>query len=699
MRRLRVLFALLSSMASSMVGTAQPTVGVEANRAPTLAILDILDIKDIGRGTVPIDGEWQFHLGDDMRWASPSYDDSQWEHIKADKSWGAQSHPSYSGFAWYRRHLNITSSGTADRKLAILMPAVEDEYDLYWNGGTIGDQGMPPPHAVWYTAHRQSFAFPVSPTGATDGVLAVRVWKAKLASFDYSTLGGMKGLPLLGDADSITQRIGSADYAAMRRNLYFRMVIIIIALMGLVSLFTWARDRKQWVFLWFGIWSMGRVAQFLTTMPSINYSLSHTEINCILQFIFSIHNCAALLLLFYLFDLQDNIRLRRWTCLVVGIQLSAACADGLVMLFWADAGPGMQWADAFLSFVIMLCRMFGFVLAFEGLRRRINPEFKLVAVMAFLDNLMEILRLSSRQGVRFTHWTLTTRLSAPLFDVADAGITVLQILDTLLLMIVAYALLRYLGRESRRQAGIELELKSARELQQVLIPSPEALPNIPGYAIASVYHPAQEVGGDFFQIIPMQDGATLVILGDVSGKGLKAAMNVALIVGTVRTLAEFQSDPASILAGLNRRLVGRMQGGFTTALAFRIDRLGHCTLANAGQLPPFLNASEMTLDPSLPLGIDPEAEYKDQDITLDCGDRLLLHTDGVLEARSGKGELYGFGRLTALLAGLPNAESIVDAALAFGQEDDITVLTIERLRVQEAAHSMTVNLSVGLASA
>ena len=72
MGRLRVLFALLSLMASPMVGTAQPIVGVEANRASTLAILDILDIKDIGRGTVPIDGEWQFHLGDDMRWASPS---------------------------------------------------------------------------------------------------------------------------------------------------------------------------------------------------------------------------------------------------------------------------------------------------------------------------------------------------------------------------------------------------------------------------------------------------------------------------------------------------------------------------------------------------------------------------------------------------------------------------------------------------
>jgi hypothetical protein len=432
---------------------------------------------------------------------------------------------------------------------------------------------------------------------------------------------------------------------------------------------------------------MGCVAKFLTTMPSINWAFSHAEINCALQVIFSTHNCAALLLLLYLFDLQDDPRLRRWTWSVVGTQLAAALADGLLMLLWAHAGPGMQWADAFLAVVVLHCRMFGFVLAYEGLRRKVNPELKLVAVIAFLDNLMEILRLSSRQGVRFTHWTLTTWLSTPLFSVAGAGITALQILDTLLLVTVAYALLRYTGRESQERIIAEEEMKSLRELQQVLIL--EALPEVPGYAIASVYRPAQEVGGDFFQIMPMHGGATLVVLGDVSGKGLKAAMNVALIVGTVRTLAEFQSDPASILAGLNRRLVGRLQGGFTTALAFRIDRFGHCTLANAGHLPPFLNGSEMTLHPSLPLGIDPEAEYNDQDFALDCGDRLMLHTDGVPEARSGNGELYGFGRLTALLPGVPDAESIVDAACDFGQEDDITVLTIEHLPAREAAPAVT----------
>jgi hypothetical protein len=691
MGRRCILLAMLFFWHPLIYGFPQPTVRGDAGALP------VLDIGDIGRGTVPIDGEWQFHLGDDVRWASPSYDDSQWEHIKADHTWGAQTHPSYSGFAWYRRHLDIAPSRVANLKLAILMPAVDDEYHLYWNGAEIGNQGTLPPHATWYNAHRQSFAFPVSPAGMKDGVLAVRVWKAKLASFDYSTLGGLEAPPVLGDAASIAQRIGSEDFVSMRRNLYFRTVNIMFALMGIAALFTWARNHKQWVFLWFGCWSMGRVAQFLTTMPSIIFSFSHAEINCALQIIFSVHNCAALLLLLYLFDLQKNPRLRLYTWMVVGIQLSAACADALLMLLWAHAGPAMQWGDAFLSFVIMLCRMFGFVLAYQGIRRRINLEFKLVAIIAFLDNLMEILRLSSRQGVRFTHWTLATRLSTPLFDVAGAGITILQIVDTLFILVVAYALLRYAARENRKQGVIEQELKSARELQRVLIP--EALPEISGYAIASVYAPAQEVGGDFFQIIPMQDGVTLVVLGDVSGKGLKAAMNVALIVGTICTLAEFHGDPASILAGLNGRLVGRMQGGFTTALAFRIDRFGHCTVANAGHLPPFLNDREITLDPSLPLGIDSEAQYVEQEFTIKDGDRLTLYTDGLPEARDTKGELYGFERVSRLLASLPSAESIAETARAFGQQDDITVLTIERLTLRRPTITSTVNIATGAAIA
>jgi len=217
---------------------------------------------------------------------------------------------------------------------------------------------------------------------------------------------------------------------------------------------------------------------------------------------------------------------------------------------------------------------------------------------------------------------------------------------------------------------------------------PEALPKVAGYAIESIYQSALEVGGDFFQIIPLADESTLVVLGDVSGKGLKAAMNVALIVGTLRTLAEFSSSPAAMLNGLNRRLVGRLQGGFATTVAFRIEMSGDCTLANAGHLPPFLNSSEIVLEPSLPLGIDPDAEYENTHIALHDEDRLTLYTDGVLEATNEDGELYGFDRVAALLADRPDAASIAATARAFGQEDDITVLTITRLPLRQLTEAL-----------
>jgi serine phosphatase RsbU (regulator of sigma subunit) len=165
----------------------------------------------------------------------------------------------------------------------------------------------------------------------------------------------------------------------------------------------------------------------------------------------------------------------------------------------------------------------------------------------------------------------------------------LRVLDhrrvrTLLLISLAYALMRYALEQRRQTAVMEMEMKSAQEVQRVLIP--ESLPEVAGYTIESVYQPAQEVGGDFFQIISLADDSTLFILGDVSGKGLKAAMNVALTVGTVRTLADFDSSPAAMLTGLNRGLVGRLQGGFATAIVFKLATPGDCTFANAGHLPP-----------------------------------------------------------------------------------------------------------------
>jgi serine phosphatase RsbU (regulator of sigma subunit) len=161
-------------------------------------------------------------------------------------------------------------------------------------------------------------------------------------------------------------------------------------------------------------------------------------------------------------------------------------------------------------------------------------------------------------------------------------------------------------------------------------------------------------------------------VGDVSGKGLTAAMRVAMILGALRR--ETSHDPGEILFGLNNALITQGQLGFTTACCIRIALSGEYTLANAGHIAPYLSGREIDTPPALPLGLVPEQNYELMRGRLVSGERLVLLSDGVPEARSATGELYGFDRLLSL-ALLP-AREIAEAAQRFGQEDDITVMTL-----------------------
>ena len=137
-------------------------------------------------------------------------------------------------------------------------------------------------------------------------------------------------------------------------------------------------------------------------------------------------------------------------------------------------------------------------------------------------------------------------------------------------------------RISRQQAQLEGEMAAAREVQEVILP--EAIETVPGFAVESVYAPAQQVGGDFFQILPSGEGGLLLVMGDVAGKGLPAAMLVSVLVGATRGIAAFTREPAEMLANLNERLVGRAGAGFATALVAHIAADGRVTVANAGHL-------------------------------------------------------------------------------------------------------------------
>ncbi len=245
-----------------------------------------------------------------------------------------------------------------------------------------------------------------------------------------------------------------------------------------------------------------------------------------------------------------------------------------------------------------------------------------------------------------------------------------------LLAIVMIIFGRFL-RIQHDQERASSELAAARSVQELMIPHEKF--ETPGYDVESVYNPANEVGGDFFHVQPTGDGGLLVVVGDVAGKGLKAAMTVSMLMGALRGTPE--KSPAKILESLNRVLVG--SDSLTTCQALRFGPNGELVMANAGHLPPYLNSQEVALPGGLPLGAIEEVSYEEVRLYLHPGDRLLLLSDGVVEARQPSGELFGFDRVHNLSN--QTAFYIADAAREFGQEDDITVLTVKRLAAAMAA--------------
>lgn len=232
---------------------------------------------------------------------------------------------------------------------------------------------------------------------------------------------------------------------------------------------------------------------------------------------------------------------------------------------------------------------------------------------------------------------------------------------------------RYVKTRTEK-ALLDSEMVAARQVQQVILPNPNQ--SFPGFRVESVYKPAREVGGDFFQIMPVENGGLLFIIGDVAGKGLPAAMLVSLLIGSIRATGEDTHDPVVLLGKLHDRILGRTSDGFATALAAFIAHDGVVTLSNAGHLSPYLDGQEIELPGALPLGIKGGGGYEAIKIQLPPGSRLTFLSDGVVEAQNEKGELFGFDRAKAISR--QPAATIADAAVQLGQTDDITVVTIQR---------------------
>jgi len=654
-----------------------------AKAAPTA--VPTLTVEGIGKGVVPIDGQWQFHTGDDPNWANPSLDDSGWETIEADSPWGGQQHPSYTGYAWYRRHIDILPTKGATHDYRMLIPHGEDAYEVYWNGQLAGSYGRLGPKGLWfYSQYPQTFPL----RGSAYGTLAIRVWKSPLDAFSAAESGGLYAPPLVGEADSISLREYAIYWSFVRDDLFDYSLILLRAFITLLCLVLFARQRREYLFLWVGIFTITPVAlDVLNNLFLIPFPYGVARF--FNQPIYVLYHVSLWFLLIWLLRLNENRRLVICATILAYVSLAAGLTDGGLALFWGSATLWMQWADGALAAIILLTQLFPIVIVAFGVRRKLDISRWVVALSALVLQMIHTVADVSALGQRYTHWTLFSDLiDTPLFSIQGVMFRPEKVMSIALFVAILYAVYRYAIEQQARQNVLEREMQSAREIQQVLIP--ETLPSLKGYAVTSAYQPAQEVGGDFFQMLPNPDGSTIVALGDVSGKGLKAAMNVSMIVGVLRALAGGNLSPCAIMDGLNRCLCGRMHGGFTTCLVLRLDTRGNVTFANAGHLPPFLNDEEVLLEGSLPLGLVAAAHYTEVTLQLNPGDYLSLFTDGLLEARNSTGELYGFDRLHTLLSGRPTAIEATQAAVAFGQDDDITVLTLTRLAAgEESTTSLT----------
>jgi serine phosphatase RsbU (regulator of sigma subunit) len=246
-----------------------------------------------------------------------------------------------------------------------------------------------------------------------------------------------------------------------------------------------------------------------------------------------------------------------------------------------------------------------------------------------------------------------------------------------LLAVIFYRFIHVSQEEQRSSAEIE----AARSVQAMLIPT--QLPSNHNFMLESAYLPANGVGGDFFQVLPLKDDSMLIVVGDVSGKGLQAAMNASTLVGALRN--ELSHDPATVLNRLNNVLLGATQEtealpnlkaavSFATCVCARIYTDGTMTIANAGHLHPYRDGRELELAADLPLGVVPNIEYEQATFQLNVGERMIFLSDGVVEASNAHGELFGFERTQQVSN--ESARYIAQTAKRFGQSDDITVVSL-----------------------
>jgi hypothetical protein len=607
--------------------------------------------------------QWQMHIGDDPRCAAihasgctvQKYFDDVFRY----------------GIEWQRIEVTLPPDLRGSQQLGLLVQSEQPVYEVFVNGHFMGGSGSFATHQGPQDS-RKVLEFPSNL--AVDGHITVAIRELNMHVF-LVTPGFVSAIAPLDEM----QRVRDEDTLAhLRRSWQHYLCFAAMGCAGLVFFLLFAVNTRLREYFWLGalltLLMLFRTDEFGSVidigMPSWLGSLIYNVGNglqslIVIEFVFA----------FLARPVPKFFRMVQFTGALVALNFLPQLPFLHAILFpLSETMSGFLMRLYFLAIFIAVLSQF---LLIRGCLKSKLAEMRWIGGAVLFLTVVEAGWQAGWSGLPTL--PMEFQLGAVDFDLRPVAWVLFAI-------VMLIAMTFRLRRIQDRNREVEQEMAAARGVQQILIP--DQFPTIPGLRIESAYLPAKEVGGDFLQIVLMPNSAdpdrpsAFIVLGDVSGKGLKAAMTVSLIVGTLRASAKHCTGPAELLGEINRSLIGRSDG-FATCLALAVKSAGKFTLANAGHPNPYLNGDEVKTEANLPLGIDADVHYSEITFELDPDQLFTLVTDGVVEATGPDGELYGFERTRAISRQPANA--IADAARQFGQEDDITVLTLTRESVGASA--------------
>ena len=312
-----------------------------------------------------------------------------------------------------------------------------------------------------------------------------------------------------------------------------------------------------------------------------------------------------------------------------------------------------------------------------------------LALSVLKINRVEIMLPLVSQGELIGIFTLGARLDGQKYTCEHYGL-----LTTLASQVAPALRVALMVQEQQAQVRererIEQELRTAQNIQQSFLP--KELPVLPGWQLVPYYQPAREVGGDFYDFLPYPDGEIGIAIGDVTGKGVPAALVMATTHTILRSVVQRIATPAEVLAQVNALLCAEIPANmFVTCFYALLDpKSGRLSYANAGQDLPCrrhsAGVSELRAT-GMPLGMMPSTCYEEQEIMLRPGDSLLFFSDGLTEAHNAQYQMLDTSRIKALLAAYGGEDSLIDLVLSelkqftgegWEQEDDLTLIALQR---------------------